>query len=306
MFEDTSKLDVIGDVHGDAAGLRALLGRLGYAEFSGTWRHPERRALFVGDLVDRGADVGGVLEIVQRMERRGSALVVMGNHEYNLLRWYTADHVGRPQMDHTDEKRHQLRDTLRVLEADDALARRVLDWLRGLPLWVETGGLRCCHAYWGDAGTAPLGGRRTLDEFAWTRRRFRKTPEGRALDLLLKAPETKLPDGAWFLDPHGKERNDTRIAWWRPLGPQSTWSELAAATIHDLPDGPVPPKALAGWAPYPADAPPLFVGHYKFERFPGRLAPNVACVDFGAGIGAYRYDGEQVLDDAKFVTEEER
>ncbi len=301
MFDNTSKLDVIGDVHGNAAGLRALLARLGYGERAGAWRHPERRALFVGDLVDRGPEVGGVLDLVFRMERAGAALVVMGNHEYNLLRWFTNDEHGDPLLPHTPDKRHQVEDTLRVLEADDALRPRVLDWLRTLPLWLETGGLRCCHAYWGDGAAAPLGGRRFLDDLAWTRKGFRKTPDGRALDRLLKAPETKLPEGAWFVDPHGKERHDTRIAWWRPLGPRSTWAELSAGTVTDLPDAPPPPEALARSVPYPADAPPLFVGHYKFEGFPGLLAPNVACVDYGPGIGAYRFDGERELDAAKFA-----
>jgi uncharacterized protein YecE (DUF72 family) len=46
--------DIIGDVHGHATELVALLRRLGYAERQGAWRHPDRTAVFVGDLIDYG------------------------------------------------------------------------------------------------------------------------------------------------------------------------------------------------------------------------------------------------------------
>lgn len=46
--------DIIGDVHGHASALAALLTRLGYRETRGAWRHPDRQAIFVGDLIDRG------------------------------------------------------------------------------------------------------------------------------------------------------------------------------------------------------------------------------------------------------------
>ena len=46
--------DLIGDIHGHAAPLRRLLGRLGYEETDGCYRHPERRLIFLGDFIDRG------------------------------------------------------------------------------------------------------------------------------------------------------------------------------------------------------------------------------------------------------------
>lgn len=47
--------DIIGDVHGHADALKALLGILGYEERNGAWRHrASRRVIFVGDLIDRG------------------------------------------------------------------------------------------------------------------------------------------------------------------------------------------------------------------------------------------------------------
>ena len=47
-------------------------------------RHPDRRAIFVGDLVDRGPDTPGVLRLVMGMVNAGTALCVSGNHEAKL------------------------------------------------------------------------------------------------------------------------------------------------------------------------------------------------------------------------------
>ncbi|HUR29064.1 MAG TPA: polynucleotide kinase-phosphatase [Planctomycetota bacterium] len=81
---DHGPFDVIGDVHGCRAELEALLARLGYGE---ALRHPEgRKVVFLGDLVDRGPDIPGVLKLVMRMVEAGSALCVPGNHELKLLR----------------------------------------------------------------------------------------------------------------------------------------------------------------------------------------------------------------------------
>ena len=47
--------DVIGDIHGHAAKLEALLPQMGYQLRGGTWYAPEgRQAVFVGDLIAEG------------------------------------------------------------------------------------------------------------------------------------------------------------------------------------------------------------------------------------------------------------
>jgi protein phosphatase len=90
--DDTGPFDVIGDVHGCRSELETLLGQLGYAvAHDGDGRptgahHPSRRAVFVGDLVDRGPDTPGVLRLVMGMVAAGDALCVSGNHEAKLLR----------------------------------------------------------------------------------------------------------------------------------------------------------------------------------------------------------------------------
>jgi protein phosphatase len=93
--------DIIGDVHGCADELAELLERLGYAKVQVSteaqdWPEPlpreffahpgGRRAIFVGDLVDRGPRVVAVLDMVRSMVFAGSALCVPGNHDVKLLR----------------------------------------------------------------------------------------------------------------------------------------------------------------------------------------------------------------------------
>jgi protein phosphatase len=80
--------DVIGDVHGCGDEMDALLDALGYRPGEdGVRRHPEgRKAVFVGDLVDRGPRIVHVLETAMSMVEAGSALAVPGNHDIKLVK----------------------------------------------------------------------------------------------------------------------------------------------------------------------------------------------------------------------------
>ena len=83
--------DIIGDVHGCLDELVQLLERLGYTVTEGAdglaARHPEgRKAIFLGDLVDRGPNTPGVLRLVMNMIAAGQALCVPGNHDVKLMR----------------------------------------------------------------------------------------------------------------------------------------------------------------------------------------------------------------------------
>lgn len=82
--------DIIGDVHGYAKTLETLLQKLDYKNIDGCWCHPERTAVFVGDLIDRGPENLRTLQIVKSMTDNNRALVVMGNHEYNALCFHTS------------------------------------------------------------------------------------------------------------------------------------------------------------------------------------------------------------------------
>ena len=83
--------DIIGDVHGCFDELCDLLSQLGYqvvqddGESRVTPPHG-RRAVFVGDLVDRGPRTPSVLRLVMSMVEAGTALCVPGNHDMKLAR----------------------------------------------------------------------------------------------------------------------------------------------------------------------------------------------------------------------------
>jgi protein phosphatase len=121
LRQESGPFDVIGDIHGCRSELEDLLAGLGYvisrdeAGRAAGARHPgRRRAIFVGDLVDRGPDTPGVLRLVMGMTSAGDALCVAGNHESKLLR---ALRGGRVQVS------HGLAESLAQLSAEDPAFR---------------------------------------------------------------------------------------------------------------------------------------------------------------------------------------
>ncbi|MEX0586588.1 MAG: polynucleotide kinase-phosphatase, partial [Pirellulales bacterium] len=95
--DEHGPFDFIGDVHGCCDELEELLVNLGYklqpAPTAGSgwsslcYAHPEgRRAVFVGDLVDRGPRIVDSVSLVRNMVAAGSALCVPGNHDMKLLK----------------------------------------------------------------------------------------------------------------------------------------------------------------------------------------------------------------------------
>jgi protein phosphatase len=88
---ETGPFDIIGDIHGCFDEVVSLLRKLGYEvsddEAAPMARHPGgRRAVFVGDLVDRGPNSPAVLRLVMAMVREETALCVPGNHDIKLKR----------------------------------------------------------------------------------------------------------------------------------------------------------------------------------------------------------------------------
>ncbi|MGY1759895.1 polynucleotide kinase-phosphatase [Geodermatophilus sp. SYSU D00779] len=145
--EDTGPFDVIGDVHGCRTELEELLGALGYdlrRDEQGRAvdaEHPAgRRAVFVGDLVDRGPDSPGVLRLVMGMVAAGHALCVPGNHEDKLVRALRGRNV---------QVTHGLERTLAQLEAEDeGFRREVEEFCSGLVSHyvLDGGALVVAHA----------------------------------------------------------------------------------------------------------------------------------------------------------------
>lgn len=104
--------DIIGDIHGCYDELIALLGELGYKTDEGKVTPPEgRKAVFLGDLVDRGPKIPQVLRLVMGMVEAGNALCIPGNHDVKLMRKLRGKDV---------QIKHGLAESLAQLESESA------------------------------------------------------------------------------------------------------------------------------------------------------------------------------------------
>ena len=208
--------DIIGDIHGQADKLEALLRRMGYQEKAGCWRHPGRTAILVGDFIDRGPYQLRSVTTARRMVEAGAALAVMGNHELNAIAWHTPDpddhgEYLRPHFsDKWGEKnRKQHERFLAEVENQPEVHREVVEWFLTLPLWLDLPGIRVVHACWhpkfmewlspqlSDANTLGLdllpGATREPDDEA---EKDNATPSiFKAVEALTKGIEIPLPPG---------------------------------------------------------------------------------------------------------------
>jgi hypothetical protein len=303
--------DLIGDIHGHALELHSLLEKMGYRVRNGFYCHPDRKAIFLGDFIDRGRDQRAVLETVMAMVKNGAANAVMGNHEFNALAFHTPD-PGRPGCwlrPRSDKNIHQHMAFLQEYYGADMQKKleEVLEFFWSLPLWLELQGLRVVHACWDQTqidflrGQTGAGNRLTKDMLAVASETG--TPEHQAIEVVLKGIEQSLPKGRYILDKGGTPRRSVRIKWWKP-GPQSLGTASFAADLLVDADAalPVQTDKLVG---YPSGSPPLFIGHYWMKGRPELLAENLACLDYSVAKGgklvAYRWGGEQRLDAEKFA-----
>ncbi|MEO1393254.1 MAG: polynucleotide kinase-phosphatase [Cyanobacteria bacterium J06634_5] len=103
--EDPGPFDIIGDVHGCCDEVEQLLQKLGYLKEQEitdpdnfwcfpTYYHPEgRKAVFLGDLIDRGPRILDTLKLVHNMMSGCSGMCIMGNHENKLMRKLSGKNV---------------------------------------------------------------------------------------------------------------------------------------------------------------------------------------------------------------------
>ncbi len=120
LKHELGPFDIIGDIHGCGDELEALLQKLDYKITphsphppllwdAPTYHHPEgRKAVFLGDLVDRGPRILDTVKLVRNMVKAGTALCVPGNHENKLLRLLRGKNV---------KVSHGLAQTLAEIEA---------------------------------------------------------------------------------------------------------------------------------------------------------------------------------------------
>jgi hypothetical protein len=299
---------VIGDVHGQFDKLVALLRHLGYREAAGTWRHPSRSVIFVGDLIDRGPKQLATVDLVRRMVEAGSARCVMGNHEFNAIAWATPDpeHPGKFLRDHHKRgNREQHAVFLEEVEGTDRQSE-ITDWFKTLPLWLDLGGLRVVHACWHRASMdllQPLmGENHTLTDELILMGSRKDHWAYKAIETICKGPEVELPEGFSFKDKEGRVRTEVRVRWWQD--DLSTYRSAAIGPpgeMEMIPDVPMPKE----WVAHPYVGPPVLFGHYWFTGKPEVISARFACLDYSAArdgpLVAYRWDGERALTSDKLA-----
>lgn len=299
--------DVIGDVHGHADKLEALLAAMGYTHTAGAWRHRHRRVVFVGDLIDNGPRQLATVQIVRAMAAAGSALVTMGNHEFNAIAWR---HGWR---EHSAKNRAQHEAFLDEVGDGSPLHDEIVAWFTGLPLWLDLGALRVIHACWDEQSMhtlAPyLTGDGSLTVNGLRAAATKGTDAFDAVEVLLKGPEVPLPDHLGYLDKKGHPRRHARYSWWR-AGP-TTYRHRAhlpsdAVDLDGQPHPGFPDTELPAPLPVdPYDGPPVVYGHYWQTGTLQLTSPATACVDYSAGKGgplvAYRWSCETTLTDSHLI-----
>lgn len=115
--EETGPFDIIGDIHGCFIELTELLTKLDYkietvepnlVNFGFKVTPPiNRKAIFVGDLVDRGPDSPNVLRLVMSMVNSKIAFCVPGNHDLKLQKYLNGKQV---------QLKHGLETTIKQME----------------------------------------------------------------------------------------------------------------------------------------------------------------------------------------------
>ena len=314
--------DIIGDVHGCADKLVRLLESLGYERRDGVWWHRTRQVVFVGDFIDRGPFQLDAVAIPRAMVAAGSALAVIGNHEFNAVGYATKDAAGQWCRAHNEKNLNQSVDFLAAAPFGSPVHQDIIDWFRSLPLWLDLDGVRVVHACWHepsmDVLSSMLSPTGTLTDELVIAATEKGTEAFEALKIVLKGPEAFL-DGYTYVDKDQHRRDEGRLLWWDPaatdlrngirLPAGCVLSDRTGGPVTELPETPLPPDLRAMVPTDPQRSPVLF-GHYWFTAGQDNstllvIDGKAACLDFSAVAGgplvAYRWSGETELNSDRLV-----
>ena len=298
-------LDLIGDAHGCAVLLEALLDRLGYRpDAAGVYRHPARQAVFLGDIIDRGPQIRETVALVRAMVEGGAAYAILGNHEINALRACRLEARQR----HSRQRR-VLKETLEQYARHQQAWNDTLDWFTQLPLCLETSNLRAVHACWDERLMRPFLERHPDGRLSRAQLERSLDPQSFYFDLVDRAtrgPQLNLPGNLSIHGRDGVQRRAFRTGFWHAhphvYGDVVFQPDPLPESVEQRPLMEREMNQLVYYAPSER---PLFFGHYWRTGRPSLLTPNIACLDYSAVKGghlvAYRYDGEKRLSADRLV-----
>ena len=309
------KFDIIGDIHGHADKLVQLLEKLGYCDQNAIYRHPspDRKAIFVGDFIDRGPKIRDTLSIVKAMVDNGAARAVLGNHEYNALcyhtqsQWSKNDSWLRPR---TDKNTDQHQETLNQFKDYDAEWKKYLSWFMTLPLFLDLDDIRIVHAAWVSPEIEKIrkwtSGNLNLNGQLLQKSAIKGSEEFQVIENVLKGVEVPLPEGEHFIDKDKNPRKEIRIRWWE-TAINKTYGEMI------FPEAPlkcdkekIDREKIVHFPAY-TDSVPVFFGHYWLnpETEPQIQSKSICCLDYSVAkkglLAVYCWQDEKTLQNDRFM-----
>lgn len=297
--------DIIGDVHGQADKLEALLINMGYEEKDGIYQHPERVLISVGDLIDGGPKQRRSVDIIRAMVENGHALCIMGNHEFNAIAWYSEDENGDYLREHSTKNYQQHQRFLTEAERDPGWYASTIAWFKSLPIYLELPELRVIHACWHRPSLNVLSKHAAdgvLHPDAWVAANNKRHELYNAIEVLCKGLEISLPDGYSFLDKSAHRRTEIRTKWWKNNNRSYRSIALGVEDPSSLPDIAVPGSEMPGYD----NEKPLFFGHYWLHGQPCVQNETIACVDWSAAkegpLVGYRFNGAPLSNNQFFTS----
>ncbi len=294
--------DIIGDVHGFATLLKKMLVQMGYSKTDSGFSHPTRKAIFVGDFVNRGPEIRKTIRIIRRMVENGNAMAILGNHEINAIIYYLKDKNGLPLIKSPQKNFLSMYKTINQFSGKMEEWDSHSKWMRELPLFLELDGIRVVHACWSDYAVNIIkeveGNGKSKKSIL---RKFYKNPKStlsRSVLKLTRGIDYKLPGDLKIINNKGVSPRSFRMRWWEnPVG--KTFEEISFESKFVLPEYDIPGQILPETEIYPETAPIVFFGHYCRGKGPFIIKPNICCVDSCVTgtktLTAYRWEGEKEL-----------
>lgn len=287
----------VGDVHGDYDGLVTKLKSEGYYfDENNILKSDHNIAIFIGDYIDRGYQNIKVLELVKSMVEAKNALAILGNHDWNWLKFNTLNNEGKPLREHSignlkqnENTRNEWKD-LSVEKQDE-----LLNWLGDLPFYINHSEFMAGHAFISENIIIEV---EKHAKSLWCSLTFnglkeiiKKTPTIQQkilldyIDIILTGFEASLPNGITFIDKGGKERDMARIKWWKLEEAKLLFDGIVNAETHNgsetfrQTDFPSKTKTsilkMVG-----TSEKQVFFGHFQVENESDLTSGNFNCLDF--------------------------
>ena len=231
------------------------------------------------------------MNLVRSMRDAGSAVALMGNHEFNALSFWHENGVGGHHIhairggylrEHSFNKVAIHVKTVESYRGRKSEFLEMLDFLKTLPFYLETDAFRAQHACF-DLKSAEMLKAANIRSFAdgnydeliaRANDQYNEYEDSLfyPIDLFLKGPEMDLPEGMTFQDAEGVRRKRTRLRWW--INPKNAnLQQLSFQAGVELPPVGVSPD-VRGRDFYGENERPDFFGHYWLTGTPSLIRDN--------------------------------